>query len=406
MGHYGRLARLSLLATALLLAAACTVVRASEDAPAGDAAAKDPASAVDRLVLLVKRFPVEAALIATLVVYVLAVMLGRTENLKLATEWSQAFAEPENSLLAQQFAIHGSTRQTNGKLFWRDGPSTFKFWATGRRNCVGVLFTVETPPHHDIVRRLVPGQSDGRLEVEVWMTEATMPPMVLAVAPPKVLKLLSKSNPDLKDFAKKVEVAKDKMPLWPTSTAPSPSSSGIKDLGVLSESAGLFYDLFGEPRVQQLIAKDPNLGKHLRSLVVSSEGSLGRPPHKMLFTFGLPGPGAMGELQPCLALAFMLIDIVGGYRLSADAQTKAQALRQKVEASREERKAQEEGGGGGGANAHAERQEAAMRRRMEKLLEEKEKARRQGPKALEKFEERMRKQSMKKQMKKSTVKMG
>jgi hypothetical protein len=35
-----------------------------------------------------------------------------------------------------------------------------------------------------------------------------------------------------------------------------------------------------------------------------------------------------------------------------------------------------------------------------------DKARRQGPKALEKFEERLRKQQMKKQMKKSTVKMG
>ena len=35
-----------------------------------------------------------------------------------------------------------------------------------------------------------------------------------------------------------------------------------------------------------------------------------------------------------------------------------------------------------------------------------EKARRQGPKALEKFEERIRKQQMKKAMKKNTVKMG
>jgi hypothetical protein len=35
-----------------------------------------------------------------------------------------------------------------------------------------------------------------------------------------------------------------------------------------------------------------------------------------------------------------------------------------------------------------------------------ERARRQGPKALEKFEEKLRKQQMKKQMKRQTVKMG
>lgn len=92
------------------------------------------------------------------------------------------------------------------------------------------------------------------------MREGCMAPMVLAVTPAKGLKALSKSNADVKDFAKRVELPKERFPLWPAGVG----GKGAADLAALCESQSLFYDLFGDARVQQIIGKDPHLQKHLR----------------------------------------------------------------------------------------------------------------------------------------------
>ncbi|GBF99497.1 hypothetical protein Rsub_12275 [Raphidocelis subcapitata] len=412
--------RLGLLAALLAAAACCRAVTAAE---AGDAAgagagagAGGPAAAIARAQQLAERYPVEAALIGVLLLYLLSVFFGRRENLLHAMEWSEAFAAPDTSLLAQQFSHHGYVglkTKDKDSFYWRESPSEFKFWGSGRRFCEGALVTVATPPRHDWLRRLLPGQSEARVEVEVWMAEGAMPPLVLAVAPPKPMRQLAKSNADVKDFAKRVEVARDRLPLWPGAGAAAGASGsgaagggGGKGLVVMAETAAAFYDLFGDARVQAAVAREPLVLQHLRSIVFTSEGGLGQPSRKLLFTFNLPPPGRVEELRPCMNLVFLLLDQVGGYKLSADAQSKAAALRQQVEAARSERRAREDGGGAGagGGGPHAERQLAAMQRRMERLAEERERARRQGPAALEKFEERLRKQQMKKAMKSRTVK--
>jgi hypothetical protein len=182
-------------------------------------------------------------------------------------------------------------------------------------NCVGVLFTVETPPHHDFVKRLLPGQFDSRLgvrrrgpatgagglaeaamgadgmqehrpavssraaaagiplaacpragsrcapprQVEVWMSEGAMAPMVLAAGPPKALRQLAKSNDDLKDFTKRIDVARDRAPGWPAG-----GPDGGRELAVHAESAGLFYDILGDPRALAALTREPEVLKHLR----------------------------------------------------------------------------------------------------------------------------------------------
>jgi hypothetical protein len=126
------------------------------------------------------------------------------------------------------------------------------------------------------------------------MHETAMAPMVVAVAPPKALRQLAKGNADVKDFAKRVEVARDRMPLWPA------AAGGGKELAVMAETSQLFTDLFGDARVQAVVGREPAVVKYLRSIVMTSEGALGNPKTKMLFTFGLPAPGGMEELRPCL----------------------------------------------------------------------------------------------------------
>lgn len=384
------------LAALLLLAAARTAT--AQDA---DAAKPAPRAFAEQLGELAQRHPAESLLMAIIGVYLMTVIAGRRDNLRVATEVSDAIAGPDG-ILAQNFAAHGSAADRGHKdpLWWREGPSTFKLWATGRRFCTGTLITIETPAHHDVIRRII-GQSDPRIEIEVVMREGSMAPMVLAVGPPKHMKSMTKSNPDVKDFARRVDVAADRYPLWP-----SAGKGGAPELVAAAESAGLFHDLFGDARVQQLVGKDPHLAKHLRQIIFSTEGSLGRPDRKLWFCSALPPPGRAEELRGVVALAMLLTDIVGSYKLSTEAASKAGALRAKVVASR----AEVDGGGGeggsSGSKAQQERQQAAMQRRLEKLAEEREKARRQGPKALEKFEERLKKQQLKKQMKRATVKMG
>jgi hypothetical protein len=102
------------------------------------------------------------------------------------------------------------------------------------------------------------------------MREGAMAPMVLATAPLKGIKALLKTNADVRDFTKRVEIPKDRLPLWPTGAAAGGAGGGAgggwggRELAVMSESQGLFFDLFGDARVQQLIARDAGVAKHLK----------------------------------------------------------------------------------------------------------------------------------------------
>jgi hypothetical protein len=100
--HHKRL--LHALAASCLLLAACGLVAATEQAPAdvsgaaAAAAAAQKLSPVDQVVMLANRFPVEAALIVFLIIYLLSVFVGRAENLKHATDWSKTFAGERRQL--------------------------------------------------------------------------------------------------------------------------------------------------------------------------------------------------------------------------------------------------------------------------------------------------------------------
>jgi hypothetical protein len=91
------------------------------------------------------------------------------------------------------------------------------------------------------------------------MSEGAMSPMVLAIAPPKALRQLAKSSDDVKDFTKRIEVARDRAPGWPAGGEGQP-----RELGVHAESAGLFYDIFGDARVLAALTREPEVLKHLR----------------------------------------------------------------------------------------------------------------------------------------------
>jgi uncharacterized membrane protein len=53
------------------------------------------------------------------------------------------------------------------------------------------------------------------VNIEVAMNEASMPPIVLAVATPELLKTLQKQYEDLDTFTKQISVPKNRLPNWP-----------------------------------------------------------------------------------------------------------------------------------------------------------------------------------------------
>jgi hypothetical protein len=186
-----------------VLAVGLQLAAAAGDA-AGGAVAATPLA--DRVAALASKYPFEAALLAVLGLYLLSVIVGRRENLRLATEWSRALAgagaplalshpqararapcgrpdgpaarepgaptgasgarrqpcnvgrrrglptpaatspcaqaprpkptDPETGALSQQFSHPGYVgldTKDKDSFYWRDGPSTFKFWGSGRR---------------------------------------------------------------------------------------------------------------------------------------------------------------------------------------------------------------------------------------------------------------------------------
>lgn len=78
----------------------------------------------------------------------------------------------------------------------RDSASSFKMYATGRRFCKSFTAHLDLRKRQDLLSYIVNlfSPSDDELKIEVEMNEASMPPLVLAVAPPKIIRAMLKDE--------------------------------------------------------------------------------------------------------------------------------------------------------------------------------------------------------------------
>jgi hypothetical protein len=82
------------------------------------------------------------------------------------------------------------------EVLMKETSSNFKFYASGRRFCRGFLATLDLRRRQDLFSLALHLVSphDDMIDIEVLMSDNTMPPMVLAIATPRLAKEMMKEG--------------------------------------------------------------------------------------------------------------------------------------------------------------------------------------------------------------------
>lgn len=321
-----------------------------------------------------RNFTVEIVCVSFLIVFLINYFTGKRENENIALAWAARFAT-KDSIFEKNFSLLGVGEGDDSPLLLKEGQTVFKFYASGRRFCQGLLATIELKSRHDLISRIynmiVPCKDE--ISFEVYMNDEAMDHIVFAVAKKKAAKGMQKEVRDLQKYA----------------TLMSPPSNRkwvVDELAVISESKEVAGDLISEVVLDQVFGEKAyeKFGKGFISMHFSDQ-QLGTHKKMLLFKFALPDVKNMADMTRLVALIPYYIDFIGRYKLSSQARSKTEATRSKA--------AQE---------AYKEllnvRQEALQKKKAErkKMVEEVEA--KLGAEALRKKEAKDRARQMKKAM--------
>eukprot|EP01024_Parvocaulis_polyphysoides_P026326 TRINITY_DN24013_c0_g1_i5.p1 TRINITY_DN24013_c0_g1~~TRINITY_DN24013_c0_g1_i5.p1 ORF type:complete len:444 (-),score=81.95 TRINITY_DN24013_c0_g1_i5:504-1805(-) len=326
----------------------------------------------------------EILAVAFLILYALNIWRGGRQNESIAIAWANAFCM-EGMLMPKNFSLLGpGDSEDDGEILMRESKNIYKFYASGRRYCQGLLATLELQPRQDVLSLLIAlaYPKDDNVEIQVFMNEASMPPMVIAVGIPKAIKQLLENKEDLSEFARKIDPPKDQLPGWPSDK-----------LVVLTDSTQVFCDIMNETVMNQVFGSRAfeDVAKYFRYLYFTSESTQGSQKNVLNFSFKLPSKNKMEDISKLMSSVMTFIDAIGSYNMPPDLRKRAEKRRAEVL-----KKSQKEG--------RLEREQELAEKKAEQKRLEKEKARKMGPEALEKYEEKQKKNEMKKVMKKMTKK--
>jgi len=227
----------------------------------------------------------------------------------------------------------------------------FKFYASGRRFCQGMLATMEMRARHDLLSKFVElvFPRKDTITFEVVMNEDAMDHVVLAVARKKAAKTMQKEERDLQRFANVL------------TSAPAGRKWVSDELAVVAESKEVAGDMITEAVLDQVLGEKAfeKFGKWFISLHFSDQLA-GSYKKVLTFKFVLPDASNMSEMTRLVALVPYYIDLVGRYKLSSHARSKTdgartkaaqeafrelQSARQEAPAKEEDRKEETYGGG-------------------------------------------------------------
>ncbi|KAG1328044.1 hypothetical protein COCNU_01G019780 [Cocos nucifera] len=322
-----------------------------------------------------RSYSIEIACISFLICFAINYFTGRRQNEAIALAWAAKFAI-KDSIFDKNFSLLGTGDGKDTPLLLKEGQDVFKFYASGRRFCQGLLATMELRSRHDLISRmldLVLPKKDT-ITFEVVMNDDAMDHVVLALARRKLAKAMQKEAPDLQRFAALV-------------TAPPAGRKWVADdLMVVSESKEVAGDLITEAVLDQVFGEKAfeKFGKWFISLHFSDQqpGS-----HKkiLMFKFVLPDANNMADITRLVTLVPYYIDLIGRYKLSSHARSKTEAARTKAaqEAFKELQNV---------------RQEALQKRKAEKKKLMAEAEAKLSAEAVRKKEEKERARQMKKSM--------
>ncbi|CAL1352563.1 unnamed protein product [Linum trigynum] len=291
-------------------------------------------------------FTVEIVCVSFLIMFVINYFTGKRENENIALAWAAKFAT-KDSIFEKNFSLLGVGEGDDSPLLLKEGQNVFKFYASGRRFCQGLLATMELKSRHDLIAKLynmvVPCKDE--ITFQVYMNDNAMDHVIFALAKKKAAKMMQKEVRDLQRFAGLV---------------PQPANSKRwvpEELGVVSESKEVAGDLITDAVLEQVFGEKAfeKFGKGFISMHFSDQHP-GAHRKMLLFKFALPDASNMADMTRLVALVPYYIDLIGRYKLSSQARSKTEAARNKAaqEAFRELQNA---------------RQEALLRKKAEKKEE-------------------------------------
>lgn len=266
-----------------------------------------------------KKYTIEIVSVTFLIIFAINYFTGRRENEKLALAWASKFAI-KDSIFDRNFSLLGIGEGDDSPLLLKEGQTVFKFYASGRRYCQGLLATMEMKSRQDLISRLynmvVPCKDE--ISFEVYMNEEAMDHVVFAVAKKKAAKTMQKEVRDLQKFAGMVP-------------APSGKKWVSEELAVISESKEVAGDLITEAVLEQVFGEKAfeKFGKGFMSMHFSDQNP-GTHRKVLLFKFALPDANNMADMTRLVALVPYYIDLIGRYKLSSQARSKTEATRSKA----------------------------------------------------------------------------
>ncbi|MDP2435748.1 MAG: DUF1682 domain-containing protein [archaeon] len=311
---------------------------ASAAAAAGVAAAALPAE--ERLYIL------ELLFIVSLLVYAANFMIGRRYNEKLARGWLAA----QHAVLSSQFSHLGqiteediaalpssssssapisssssssspSRKVTSVISIDKVSQSQFRFFATGRRNCLGAQLTLKTLKRHDLVSVLVNLVTGGEDIVTVEVPVEPMEPCLFLCARTALVKKLCETHKELPSLS---------------SYLPSLSKSLPAGFSVYSDSPDAAAAILADPQVASALS---NFSHEIKYIYLSDQTAPAKYAKMLRCSFKLPASNFERQ-QPLLHAIFSLVDFAARHHPSPADKKRQAKLR--AEAAKPSLKEQEE----------------------------------------------------------------
>ncbi|PWA76655.1 hypothetical protein CTI12_AA198100 [Artemisia annua] len=267
----------------------------------------------------IKSYIIEIFCLLFLVLFSVKYFVGKKTNESLALAWATKFAT-RGTIFDKNFSLLGvgDKEGEDAPLLLKEGQNVFKFYASGRRYCQGLVATMELKSRHDLIASMynvfVPCKDEIR--IEVYMNNDAMDHVVFALGKKRAAKVMDKEMRDLQRFGNVLASSKK----WVAD-----------ELVVVSELKEVAADLLNESVVEQVFGEKAfeKLGKYFISMHFSDQQQSTH--RKMLvFKFALPVTNHMADMTPLVALVPYYIDLIGRYKLSSQARSKTEAARIKV----------------------------------------------------------------------------
>ncbi|KAG9128681.1 hypothetical protein Leryth_018330 [Lithospermum erythrorhizon] len=262
---------------------------------------------------------VEILCVSFLCMFLINYFAGKRENEGLALAWATKFAS-KDSIFDKNFSLLGIGEGDDSPLLLKEGQNTFRFYASGRRFCQGMLATLELKSRHDLISRLYNCvvRCKDEMTIEVFMNDDAMDHVVFALARKKMVKTMQKEVRDLQRFAGLV-------------ATPSGRKWVADELAVVAESKEVAGDMITEAVLDQVFGDKAfeKIGRLFMSMHFSDH-YLGSQRKRLVFKFAIPDIKDMADMTRLVALVPYYIDLIGRYKLSSHTRSKTGAVRQKI----------------------------------------------------------------------------